>query len=608
MNTNRPADAELRVSEVVSTYGVGAIVDIKGESFVAPDTSYWSAPEEIEADRLLAKIGPGTLKRPATMQQMVKWKNKPGMKLVRFPAWRFCDVCTRLSKYGRTKGGRQENRCSVCKSGWLVPMRFVAGCEMGSHLQEIPWVRWVHAKSYSPESQPCTNKGELYFGPVRGQGEGLKSLQVECRACKTTRTLDELVGNNALTMIGIQCEGKQPWEHDRAGCVHPVSAVLRGATKLFRAEFVSALDIPKPATAAVSKSFEMLPSKRSDITHHQLFESARKYIGSALSDDMVKQIASDLGVEIGLVQSSVLSDDPSDIQGRSDTPNEELKLEEWAAFQERLKATGGSDSSNFVVDACHFDRDGSPDLSDQVLSRFGAIGKVRRLREVRAQVGYSRNNPGAAVIPTSPHEGPKRSFPTAELFGEGLLVTFSEENLKLWEQSRYMQDRSDLLSKRREGLPWAQRLGDPSPRTLMIHTFSHALMRRLAFESGYDTAALRERIYSSETQESAMSGVLIYAAAPDEQGTLGGLVRLADPNRLQPLIANALESVEVCSNDPICIETDTHQASSLNLSACHGCCLVSETSCEYGNRYLDRQSLIGTFDDPAIGFFGDWAP
>lgn len=104
-----------------------------------------------------------------------------------------------------------------------------------------------------------------------------------------------------------------------------------------------------------------------------------------------------------------------------------------------------------------------------------------------------------------------------------------------------------------------------------------------------------------------MCGVLIYAAAPDEQGTLGGLVRLGEPKLLQALIANALEDLEVCSNDPICLETDTHQAASLNLAACHGCCLVSETSCEYGNRFLDRQALIGTFEDPALGFLGSWS-
>ena len=40
---------------------------------------------------------------------------------------------------------------------------------------------------------------------------------------------------------------------------------------------------------------------------------------------------------------------------------------------------------------------------------------------------------------------------------------------------------------------------------------------------------------------------------------------------------------------------------SLNLAACHACSLVSETSCERNNMYLDRKFLVG--DDSVPGFF-----
>ena len=45
------------------------------------------------------------------------------------------------------------------------------------------------------------------------------------------------------------------------------------------------------------------------------------------------------------------------------------------------------------------------------------------------------------------------------------------------------------------------------------------------------------------------------------------------------------------------------RADSANLAACHGCCLVPETSCEEGNRLLDRALLIGTPENPAMGLF-----
>jgi hypothetical protein len=34
---------------------------------------------------------------------------------------------------------------------------------------------------------------------------------------------------------------------------------------------------------------------------------------------------------------------------------------------------------------------------------------------------------------------------------------------------------------------------------------------------------------------------------------------------------------------------------------------LPETSCEEGNRFLDRAALIGTPDQPELGFFGNLA-
>ncbi len=70
-------------------------------------------------------------------------------------------------------------------------------------------------------------------------------------------------------------------------------------------------------------------------------------------------------------------------------------------------------------------------------------------------------------------------------------------------------------------------------------------------------------------------------------------MRLGSPDELVPLRLAALDDADVCSNDRVCIESDRQGSSSLNLSACHGCSLVSETSCETANRLLDRQMVLG---------------
>lgn len=43
----------------------------------------------------------------------------------------------------------------------------------------------------------------------------------------------------------------------------------------------------------------------------------------------------------------------------------------------------------------------------------------------------------------------------------------------------------------------------------------------------------------------------------------------------------------------------------INLAACHACVLLPETSCEHNNGLLDRALLIGTPENPAIGFFSE---
>jgi hypothetical protein len=100
-----------------------------------------------------------------------------------------------------------------------------------------------------------------------------------------------------------------------------------------------------------------------------------------------------------------------------------------------------------------------------------------------------------------------------------------------------------------------------------------------------------------------MHGLLIYTASGDSEGTLGGLVARAAPGRFERLVEDALRRNLWCSNDPVCIEAPGDGALSSNLAACHGCVLLPETSCEEGNRLLDRGLLVGTIEAPDLGFF-----
>ena len=78
--------------------------------------------------------------------------------------------------------------------------------------------------------------------------------------------------------------------------------------------------------------------------------------------------------------------------------------------------------------------------------------------------------------------------------------------------------------------------------------------------------------------------------------TLGGLVSLAEPESLARLTRRALADALHCSSDPLCAERLPHD-DTLHGAACHVCLFAPETSCERGNRYLDRLVLAQTFSD-----------
>ena len=231
-------------------------------------------------------------------------------------------------------------------------------------------------------------------------------------------------------------------------------------------------------------------------------------------------------------------------------------------------------------------------------TRIDGPGNYSRLEEMPAvqRAPLSRKSPGFA--------------PASEVRGEGLFIRFREEAVARW-CSGVVTGREDTL--REAHRRWRQARGISKPdqnfpgiRYVLVHSFAHALIRQLALECGYGVAALRERVYAQEAHGdgSASAGVLIYTAAPDSEGTLGGLVSLGRPERLEGHLLAMLERARLCASDPLCAEHDpVRDGLSLHAAACHACLFAPETSCERGNKYLDRATLVDTVSTAGAGFF-----
>jgi hypothetical protein len=582
---------DLRLSETITPFGVGAVVDVLGQSLIAPDTSWWDqrfAPE-VSCERLMARIGAGVLRQaPAHAGRAAK--ETAHLLYWRFPAWRFCEQCTRLSQLTGKNKGKWTNRCEC--GGLLVPMRYVAVCDKGSHIQDVPWFAWAHRGNdgeVTDEVRFCRAYKELKFVRSTEHGEGLASLRVYCNGCKRSRSLSELVGKESLHRDGIRCKGTQPWQDPKPGvaCEYRLVAVQRGATGSYIAERLSALDIPeeRPQSAETADR----------IRKHVYFEKVVADNGGPQAEMVAGWIAEEVGVSAQDVLGLATSGGEA-----AEAPLLNLKDGEWAAFLKKLE--GGRDHSvgDFVVDGWAVPADSS--FPPALTSRITGVGQVRRVREVRALLGFRRYDADADFIAADLGPDRKRRpvYPAIEMFGEGIFLRFDEDRLSEWEALPEVRARANILVGRRNATPWARRLDAPEPRFIALHTLAHLLIRRLAFASGYASASLQERIYANSDRPDRTAGILIYTAAGDAQGTLGGLVRLGEPDKILQLMLAALSDADVCSNDPVCIESDRQGSSQLNLSACHGCALTSETSCESGNRLLDRQLVLGGGDVPGF--------
>ena len=127
------------------------------------------------------------------------------------------------------------------------------------------------------------------------------------------------------------------------------------------------------------------------------------------------------------------------------------------------------------------------------------------------------------------------------------------------------------------------------PVLVWWHTISHRFIKALSIDSGYSSASIRERVYiKADGDEHVRGGVLLYTSQRGGDGSLGGLIALVP--QFSRVVSAALRNLNSCSNDPLCLE-QKFALGRINGAACYACLFLSETSCEFGNSYLDRNLL-----------------
>jgi hypothetical protein len=240
---------------------------------------------------------------------------------------------------------------------------------------------------------------------------------------------------------------------------------------------------------------------------------------------------------------------------------------------------------------------------------------IHRLREVIAQVGFTRFEAEMPDIDGELDISVRRAaldiettwVPAIENKGEGVFIAFRKEAIEDWLKREAVKKRGRELSRgfdiwcARKGIDQEkEKVKFPGLPYIMLHSLSHLLIVAVSLECGYAASSIRERIYAGESGY----GILLYTGSTGSEGTLGGLVEVG--KRIEHHLEVALEQGKLCSNDPVCAQhrPDNEQEERfLHGSACHGCLLIAETSCERRNEFLDRALVVSTVEGLGAEFF-----
>lgn len=596
----------VRAAQAVLQYGVGAMVDFSDQTLVTAAPEYWSGIRRIYDDRFAKALDVDYFALPTNISYS------------RFPEWYFCPKCRKfqplkkwIAEYKKNAKANMLERdaymvehmqCPRCRQD-LVVARIVTVCEKG-HLNDFPWIKWVHAKSRKPI---CCNP-ELKFKTGASGTEGLEGLSISC-SCGAVASLKGAFDKDCFQKLDedagvsqFRCEGNHPFRHTKEKCTCYPKTIQRGASSVYFPIVHSSLVIPPYANKLNAK-----------IEQSKAYDNCMTVICDEDPEERLPTItkrlpkwAEKIALEIGAPRmevEKVLSEKWLEPKSESvDVTSDQYRMEEYTALSGKV-STAGSGFGDFSREEM--------DISEYGLPHIKSISLIDKVRVVNALIGFSRiqqatSSRDAGFVPVK--EPDTRWYPAYEVRGEGIFIELNQRDIDTWIDTHpEVTERAARLNSNYA----ASFTGTSHPRTitpkfLLLHTLSHLLISQLSFECGYSIASLSERLYcNSESGEKTMAGIFIYTASGDAEGTLGGLVRQGRPDAFPRILKKAIANAKTCSNDPVCIMSRGQGRESLNLAACHACGLLPETCCEERNVFLDRGVIVGTYENPEIGFWND---
>ena len=601
---SRHAHGQLRQSQVITTYGPGALIDLPRHSAIIGGLDTWPRGlDEVVEPRLVHKLrnltgvpAPRLYAPPPTPKET--WATRRGIGAWRFPEWFVVQEDARGQTVGeqRDRSRRLVHRKALDEKGRfermsVVPTRFVRACPRG-HVDDLDWRGFVHGAE-----NPC--RRQLWLDE-RGTTGDLADLFVRCE-CGNSRPLYEAA---ELDLNPLDtCQGARPWlgRNTNEDCNQRSRLLIRTASNAWFPQVVSVLSLPDRVMAVDGALAELwddlqIVDDAADLT----FMKKKPTVAAALDPFDDDEVLNAIG-ERKRGQSS-------------DRPVKQVELDAL------LGAPEGSGDAAPVGPDFHASRL-SPDAwrQSERSSGIASVIQLHRLREVLALVGFTRFEAVTPDIHGEYDMDVERAaialdpewFPAVENRGEGVFVQLHTHAVEAWSRRPAVGRRLADLALGHEAWTGSRRLllgrtprAFPGGPYVLLHTLSHLLIQSLAMRCGYPASSIRERIYAEPGPAGERFGVLLYTGTPDAEGTLGGLVQQA--RHIEDHLADALRMGALCSNDPICAQHapgGSMEQRWLHGAACHGCTLISETSCEMRNDYLDRALVVPVLGLEDAAFF-----
>jgi hypothetical protein len=573
---------KIRPSRMIMTFGPGSILDLpERESLMILDPALWPAHRHIYERRLAALVHVDHFGEPLWTPRGRGGRGE-GLPAVDFPRIRYCPDCKLLQR-----GLTCTNHPGDPKPPRTMGPRLVAACPSG-HIEDFPWKKWIKCK--------CRPGTERLF--LLGGGAGYESdLLLRCETCGESKDLQGATG----WLDWAVCSGLRPWRQDEEPCHNKLRGLMRGASNVYFPATRSSLSIP-PFSKPLHK---FLDAFRDAARDNWEAGSLREWVNVTIR---VRKKIDD-----GTYTMEEILKGFEELYGGSRVVR--VKDDEYPALSLPIPPTPGDDFRAHRMD-----------IHDTTLEKwFESITVVSLLREVMALRGFTRiksegesiEGPPPARSPldvrlqswgtVTPSLGVADSLtqgdwmPGVELYGEGIFFRFPVKQITAWAKLNEKRTHGILSSPRKP--PARAEIDTLDSRLILVHTFSHLMIREIALSCGYSIASLRERLYVSRGLggEPEMCGTLIYTSSTDSEGTLGGLIEQArDASTLVTHLDRMLETSRICSQDPLCASHDPLPTHDPWGASCHACTQLPETSCEtLQNRLLDRLSVAA----PASGYF-----